>query len=471
MVHGLVSCLTGKGGNPSGACAPPGKTNGMNEAFLQFIWQYQYFNRSALATTDMEDVEVIDPGTLNRNQGPDFLDARIRIGRTLWAGPVELHVKAGDWRQHGHDGDPQYGNVILHVVWEDDTGAVHPFPVLELSGRIPRVMEDTYLGWMRNLRRIPCEDQLLSQRLSPSKAWLSGLLVERLQRRADEILSRLAMCGGDWESAFWWQLARNFGYRVNADAFEDMARSLPPTLLGRNRHSIQQLEAMLLGQCGLLEVRPADAYVELLQREYRFLKHKYGLHPARTPVKFLRMRPQNFPTVRLAQLARLLHEMERPFSRLLAVQSLEEAERLLTVTANDFWHYHYRLEKTAGFMEKTLGGEMVANILINTVIPYVHAHACQSDRPDLRTRALSWLKEIGPERNAAVQVFIEGGGKARSAADTQALLHLEREYCSRRRCLECEIGRRLMTGQRPMAHGISPETTQVLTSASGPPAM
>ena len=442
----------------------------MNEAFLQFIWQYQYFNRSALATTDMEEVEIIDPGTLNRNQGPDFLDARIRIGRTLWAGPVELHVKAGDWRHHGHDGDPQYGNVILHVVWEDDVGATCQVPVLELGGRIPRLLEDTYLGWMHNLRRIPCEAQLLSQGLSPSKAWLTTLLEERLHRRSDEILSRLAMSGGDWETAFWWQLARNFGYRVNADAFEDMARSLHPTLLGRNRHAIQQLEALLLGQCGLLEVRPTDAYVEMLQREYRFLKHKYGLHPVRTQVKFLRMRPQNFPTVRLAQLAMLLHEMERPFSRLLAAQTLEEVERLLTVTANDFWHYHYRLEKPAGFMEKTLGRGMVANIIINSVVPYLYAHALQTGRPDLRARAHRWLQDTGPERNAAIQVFLDGGSKASSAADTQALLHLEREYCSRKRCLECEIGKRLMTGRHTHGECINPETAQVLISVSGPPA-
>lgn len=442
----------------------------MNEAFLQFIWQYQYFNRSALATTDMEEVEVIDPGIPNRNQGPDFLDARIRVGKTIWCGPVELHVRAGDWSHHGHDGDPQYGNVILHVVWEDDVGAAYPVPVLELGGRIPRVMEDTYLGWMRNLRRIPCEVQLLSQGLSPSRAWLTGLLEERLQRRSDEIISRLALCGGDWETAFWWQLARNFGYCVNADAFEDMARSLHPTLLGRNRHSIQQLEAMLLGQCGLLEVRPTEAYVELLQREYRFLKHKYGLQPVRTQVKFLRMRPHNFPTVRLAQLAMLLHRIERPFSRLLAVQTVEEAERLLTVTANDFWHYHYRLEKAAGFMEKTLGQGMVDNILINTLVPFLYAHAHQSGRTDLRKRALTWLQETRPERNAAIQVFMDGGGKAASAADTQALLHLEREYCSRKRCMECEIGRCLMTGSRLSGNCVSPETTQDLISASTPPA-
>lgn len=434
----------------------------MNEVFLQFIWQFQYFNRSGLFTTDTEELEVIEPGTPNRNQGPDFLDARIRIGRTIWCGPVELHVRAGDWRHHGHDGDPQYGNVILHVVWEDDVGAAYPVPVLELSGRIPRVLEDTYLGWMRNLRRIPCEGQLLRHDLALSRAWLTGLLEERLQRRSDEITSRLVICGGDWEAAFWWQLARNFGYRVNADAFEEMARSLHPTLLGRHRHSIQQLEALLLGQCGLLEVRATDPYVELLQREYRFLKHKYGLHPVRTPVKFLRMRPQNFPTVRLAQLAMLLHDLERPFSRLLAMEALEGAEALLTVTANDFWHYHYRLEKSSTFMEKTLGREMVSNILINTVVPFLYAHACQTGRPEGRARALRWLQETVPERNAALQVFIEGGCKASSAADTQALLHLEREYCARKRCLECEIGRRLMTGNRPMTDGISPEKGQAV---------
>jgi hypothetical protein len=450
---------------------PAGQSIGMNEALLQFIWQNQYFNRSALLTSDMDEVEVIHPGTLNLNQGPDFLDARVRIGRTLWCGPVELHVRSGDWVAHGHTGDPLYQNVILHVVWADDVRTGSAIPVLELAGRVPRVLEDTYLGWMRNLRRIPCEEQLLRYALSPSRGWMAGLLEERLLRRSEELTARLSTCGGDWETAFWWQLARSFGYRVNADAFEEMARSLPMTLLARHRQSIQQLEALLLGQCGLLEVRPTDPYVSLLQREYRFLKHKYGLHPVKTHVKFLRMRPQNFPTVRLAQLAMLLHRIERPFSRLLAMETPQEASRLLTVTANDFWHYHYRLEKSSAFMEKTLGQEMVANILVNTVVPFLYAYGRQALDIRQRYRALQWLRESCPERNAPIRVFLEAGCRVASAADTQALLHLEREYCSRRRCLECDIGQRLMKGDFSPVPEVSPEKVPDAISVSEPPSI
>jgi len=436
----------------------------MHESFLHFIWQRQYFNRSALQTSDLEPIEVLSPGVLNCNQGPDFLDARIRIGATCWCGPVELHIRSSDWQRHGHHGDPHYGNVILHVVWEHDADSPRGIPVLELSGRIPRVMEDTYLGWMRNLSRIPCERELVRQGLRPSAGWLRKLLTERLERRADEIEARIAGASGDRETVFWWQLARCFGHRVNADAFEEMARSLPLSLIGRHRSAVQQIEALLLGQCGLLEVKPLDPYVALLQREYRFLKHKCGLHPVRTPVKYLRMRPHNFPTVRLAQLAMLLHRQDRIFPMMMDLTDLHEVFRILTVTANDFWHYHYRLERPSAFLEKTLGREMVGNILINAVLPFRYLQARQRADAEGRDRVMEWLSQLEPEANVAVRVFLDGRQRAASAAETQALLEQEREYCARRRCLECDVGQRLMSA--PGTSGLQPEPCQSRNSSA-----
>lgn len=416
----------------------------MNEAFLQFIWQYQYFSQHDLQTTAGEEIEILSPGMLNRHQGPDFLDAKVRINHILWCGPVELHVKTGDWHLHGHHSDPQYQNVILHVVWMDDASRHSSHPVLELSGRLSKILEKVYIGWMQNLARIPCESEMKRYSMYPSEGWMSKLLEERLIRRSEEIRAALEVTRGDWETCFWWQLARSFGHRVNADTFEELARSLPVGLLSRHRYSVQQLESLLLGQCGLLNIQSSDTYVQLLQREYRFLQHKHRLHPIRSMVKFLRMRPHNFPTVRLAQLAMLLHRIHQPFQQLLSLESLEEACRLFTVTANDFWSYHYRLEKGSAYLEKTMGRDMLMGLIINAFAPFLYAYAQHYSAPKYRVRALQWLSKADPEVNAYLRVFLVSGQKPVSGAETQALMELEREYCSRKRCLACDVGQRLM---------------------------
>ena len=417
----------------------------MNERLLQYIWQQQYFNRDSLESTESEPIKILAPGKLNTHQGPDFSAARIRIGETEWAGNVELHIKTDDWLRHGHQHDQTYDNVILHVVWEHTRSIDSSVPVLELQGRVPALLKDDFLRWMQNMSRVPCEAERTRLGIMPGEPWKEQLVRDRLETKASLILSNLEFLTGHWEEVFWWQVARNFGYSVNADAFEEMARSLPLSMVSRHRNLIQQVEALLLGQCGLLGGKYEDPYALLLQREYRFLRHKYGLSMIRTPVKFLRMRPSNFPTVRLAQLSMLIHGSHQLFSVVRELHTIGEVRALFSITANDFWHYHYRLDKSADFMQKTLGKTMVDNIIINTVIPTIYAYGKHRQDNQFIEKSLRWLHETSAEMNTVTRIFFGEGNTAVSAFDTQAVLELEKNYCAFKRCLECEIGRKLLT--------------------------
>jgi hypothetical protein len=363
-----------------------------------------------------------------------------------WAGNIELHVLTRDWLAHGHHHDRGYDNVILHVVWEH-TGTIDAqIPVLELKDRVPHFMLSTYSYWMQQLRTVPCEDERRRQQAQPGKAWLDKLVRQRLDKRSEWIENRRKLAGGDWEEVFWWGMTRSFGQHVNADAFEELARGLNRTILGRHRSQIHQIEALLLGQARLLNIRTEDPYVQLLRREYGHLRHKLNLNGIRSPIKFLRMRPMNFPTVRLAQLAMLIHSEDRWFSKIRNMKEPKEVEKMLTVTANDFWHYHYRLEKESGFQPKTLGRNMIHNIIINTIVPTLYAYGKIMNEAADMTKALDWLKAIPAEHNMATRFFEDPHWQPRDALASQAILELEREYCQQKRCLDCEIGIRLLSG-------------------------
>src|SRR5690606_196510 len=289
----------------------------MTERLLQYIWQFQYFNKNELQTSSGERVQVIHPGTLNTHQGPDFTDAKILIGNTTWAGNVELHLQTSQWQQHGHHQDKNYNNVILHVVWQDDNSTNRlNIPVIELQQRISNHLTARYQEWMQRNSFIPCDNVITQVKEITLRAWLDRLLAERLTRKADGVFDFLKQTNNNWEDAFWWLLARNFGARVNADTFEQMARSIPLKLLARHKNNLLQLEALLMGQAGLLNETFNEDYPTMLQKEYVFLKNKYKLQPIYMTTMFLRMRPVNFPGIRLAQLAMLVHHSSHLFSKI-----------------------------------------------------------------------------------------------------------------------------------------------------------
>ncbi|HRG23826.1 MAG TPA: DUF2851 family protein [Chitinophagaceae bacterium] len=419
----------------------------MNERLLQYIWQFQHFAASELLTTSGEPVQIIHQGQYNTNQGPDFSGAKIKIGGTTWVGSVELHIRSTDWDKHKHQLDRNYDNVILHVVWEDD-GWSYPVPVLELRGRVPGLLLNRYTLLMENPGFIPCEKNITGISELSWTSWKVRLLAERLERKSALLYQFLEQNGNHWEEATWWLMARNFGIKVNTEAFENMARSLPVTLLAKQKHQLILLEALLMGQAGLLvDEKPADKYYNLLQREYRFQQNKYQLRPITVPIHFLRMRPGNFPTVRLAQLAVLLFQSESLFAKIKETRSLEELKRFFDITANDYWHYHYSFDETSTYKPKKLGMVMLDNIIINTIAPLLFTYGSYHQEQEFKDRAIQWLEQTAAESNTITRSFLKLGVGNKNAFDSQALIELNQSYCDKKRCLECTVGAGLLRSQ------------------------
>jgi hypothetical protein len=417
----------------------------MNERLLQFIWQFRYFNRQTLQLTNGENFHVIYPGLFNTNQGPDFLNAKIRIGNAVWAGHVELHVKTTDWYKHAHQQDRNYDNVILHVVWQDDMpGRAGRMPVFELCNLVPKMLLDHYETWMNSQSYIPCGPQAGQVDDIIWITWKERLVVERLQRKSGIIFSYLLENRHHWDETCWWLLARNFGIVVNSDAFELVARSLSVNLLAKHKNQLQQLEALLMGQAGLLNEKFVSHYPIMLQKEYLFLRRKYGLQPICGQVHFLRMRPSSFPTVRMAQLAMLVHTSAHLFSVIRETESLKELREMFSITANDFWHYHYNFTESATYKPKNLGEQMIDNIIINTVIPLLFAYGRLHKEEQYTDRALQWLRELASEKNTITFGFSQLCIPNKNAFDSQALKELKTNYCDERRCLDCVVGNALL---------------------------
>ncbi|MGZ5190058.1 MAG: DUF2851 family protein, partial [Flavisolibacter sp.] len=285
-----------------------------NEKLLQFIWQNQYFNRSELFSVKGEKIDILSPGKINFNQGPDFLEAQIKIDNTVFVGSVELHLQTSMWEDHGHSSDINYKNVILHVVLVHDKDLLLNIPVLELQPRISKILLERYDGLMHAPELIACSKSISEIKEIIWTGWKDRLVAERLFRKSKMIFDYNEQNQFHWEETFWWMLAKNFGMKINSEAFEALAKSLPLTIIGKHKHQVIQIESLLFGQAGLLNTKFREDYPKMLQREYRFLKKKYSLQPIHIPVHFLRMRPGNFPTIRLAQLAGLINNSAHLFS-------------------------------------------------------------------------------------------------------------------------------------------------------------
>ncbi len=416
----------------------------MTERLLQYIWQFQYFNPNNLITDEGEPLQVIHPGTLNTNQGPDFTDAKIKIGNTIWAGSIELHIKTSDWKNHKHSSDKNYKNVILHVVWQNDVHLNLPFSTLVVQDKIPKVLLNKYDELMNENSFIPCEKSIHQINELTWQSWKERILVERLENKTRVIFDYLQKNNNHWEETFWWLLAKNFGIKLNSIAFEKIAQSLPVNILAKHKDQIHQTEALLFGQAGLLEADFSEDYPKLLQKEYQFLKKKYNLQKIEGYMIFLRMRPSNFPTVRLAQLAMLVHKSLHLFSKIKEATDVKSIKALLNVTANDYWHYHYVFDETTAFKKKNLGEQMIDNILINTVVPILFAYGHYHNENAFKDKALLWLEYITAEKNAITKGYASLHIENKTAFDSQALIQLKNEYCNKKRCLDCSVGNKLI---------------------------
>lgn len=424
------------------------------ERLLHYVWLHRLFPLAPLRTTDGRALEVIDPGQPNTDAGPDFFNAKVRLDGTLWVGNVELHLRASDWMRHGHQHDAAYDSVILHVVGEAD-GQVcrtdgQPVPQLLLA--CPPEVRRRYDELCRADAFPPCRPVLASVHPLKVHAWLTALQAERLRQKAGDIGRRLEQTGGNWEDVFFITLARNFGFGLNADAFEAWALRLPLRAVGRQRDNLFQLEALFLGTAGLLDEVPvsrsdppaeADDYLEGLRREYAYLCRKLAL-PAHLPAdrwRFLRLRPDNFPHVRLAQLAWLCHEREHLFSLVLEARTTDEVRALLQVQTSDYWteHCHFG-PPLPRHRSRRLSPASVDLLLLNTVVPLLYAYGLHRQDDSLCRRAGRLLEELPPEDNSVVRQWVAAGLVPRSAADTQALLQLKRAYCDRHDCLRCRFG-------------------------------
>ncbi len=421
----------------------------MKEDLLHYVWRMQRFERAGLVTTANQAIEILQPGLYNTHAGPDFLNARIRIGDTLWAGNVEMHLKSSDWFLHNHQSDEAYNNVILHVVLEEDQpvtrGNGEPIPCLEMKKRIPKKLAAHYLRLLHEESWAPCEAQLPGVHELTRKLWLGRLAAERLEHKARSIARELENNKENWEESFYQSLARSFGARVNAEPMFLLARNTPLLLLGKHRNSLFQMEALLFGQSGLLQGPFEEEYPLSLQREYRFLQKKYQLAPIpAVSWKFLRLRPANFPTIRIAQLAALCFQASSMFSKALAARNIREVENLFDVKLSNYWWTHYSFGKESPRKQKALGRDTIHLIVINTIAPFLFLYGQRKGETRFQEKALEFLENLRPENNAVISRWKELSMPADSAFHTQALLQLKNEYCDHRRCLECAIGNAIL---------------------------
>lgn len=421
----------------------------MKEDLLHFLWRTRRFELTGLRTTEGEPLEILSPGNHNTHAGPDFLDARLRIGGTTWAGNVEMHLTASEWLRHGHQTDAAYGNVILHVVLEEDQPVLRNdgtrIPCLEMRNLVPPGIAATYQKLLHNEHWIPCHNHFHTVPQMTRTLWLDRMLVERLEQKTTAIRTALEANGGDWEETFYQFVARNFGLKVNAEPFEALARSLPQRILARHRDSLPQLEALLFGQSGLLPDQTDEAYPNELKKEYDFLRKKYGLMPIEAVQwRFLRLHPGNFPTIRLAEFARLVQRSAHLFSRILEVETQKDVEALFTVKLDGYWLTHYTFGNVSPQKNKSLGKDAVRLLTINTIVPFLFLYGKMRGEEAHKDKALHLLESLPPERNAILDGWQRLGVEPPSAYQTQGLLQLKNVYCDKKRCLECGIGAGLL---------------------------
>lgn len=416
----------------------------MNEKLLQFIWDNGFFETTGLCTVEGEALQILFAGTWNKDQGPDFLGGHVAINGVEWIGNIEMHVLSTDWELHGHGQDPNYDNVVLHVVWKHNRKIRSDIPVLELQHRVPSHMLDRYKAWMESASPIPCISDLSAVHFSQISSFLESLKMERFRERAMQVQQLVSISGMDWQEAFWHAIAKGFGYKVNAEAFERIAQTIPYRILLKHRSSLVQLEALLMGQAGLLRSDTADHYARLLFREYAFLKKKYGLQKCYAPVHFLRMRPGNFPTIRFAQLSMLIHQQPDLFRSIKDGLPLGPIQELLKIGTSEYWESHYRFSEISVTCAKVTGEQFIDNVVTNVILPFLMAYHHHIGNNEASDTFMKWLHLLPPETNSILLEFGRAGVKAQHRGESQALLELHKRFCSQLNCLSCAAGRQLL---------------------------
>lgn len=423
------------------------------EQLLHYCWKHRLFPLDGLRTTEGEEVEVIDPGLHNHNAGPDFFNAKVKIGGQLWVGNVEIHDRASDWFLHGHEKDVHFNNVILHVVGLADTQAetadgCRP-PQMELQ--VPEQVRHNYDELIKTDSYPPCYRIIPSLSRLTKHSWMSALETERLERKTEDIKRRADRCQGSWEAAYFVTMARNYGFGINAEAMEQWALSIPLNDVGHHRDDIFQIEAFFMGQAGLLDplsiperhrqAAITDEYFFRLNNEYRFLAHKFSLQPIDFHCwRFLRLRPQNFPHIRISQLANLYFHRRANLSQLIECKDIKSVKELLSTSVTSYWQTHYAFGCESKPNEKHLSDASLNLLLINTVVPMLFAFGRHKLDDTLCDRAFDFLEQLKAEDNHITRTWKDIGLDVENAGDSQALIQLKNEYCDRRDCLRCRFG-------------------------------
>lgn len=421
----------------------------MTEEFLHYVWKFKLFNQQQLITTTGSEVEIIKSGSYNTDSGPDFFNAQLKIDSTLWAGNVEIHIASSDWKKHSHQSDKAYDNIILHVVYEaDDTikrVSGEEIPTIELKDRIDEKIYSNYQNFKSSKNWIPCQATINSTPQLIINSTIDKLILERLERKSTAIINSLQLNNNNWEQTFYQHLARNFGFKTNSEPFELLAKSIPLLALGKHKNSLLQIEALLFGQAGLLDQHFEDKYPQGLQNEYLFLKHKLKLQAIDSHLwKFLRLRPVNFPTIRIAQFANLIINSSHLFSKIIETENITALHKLMNAGVSDYWKTHYIFDKSSRNSTKQLGEDSINNIIINTIVPFLFVYGKQKNDDNYVERALQFLEHTKGENNTIITKWDSLKMPVKNAYSTQALLQLKNEYCDSKKCLHCSIGNYLL---------------------------
>lgn len=417
----------------------------MTEAFLHYLWLNGLFT-SPLTTTLGEPIKVFTPGFHNIHSGPDFSDARLSIGNTVWAGNVEIHVNSSDWFKHGHQHDDAYSNVALHVVYNDDApGALRGIPVCELNSKIDLDLFNAYKKFISDAHFAPCTRHISRISQIDMTLWLERMLIEKLEHKADFIQDVLTLSQGDWEEVLYHSIARSFGFSVNALPFEMLARSVSYKILAHHADNQFQVEALLFGQAGFLTHDLLDTYGQELFKEYTFLRKKYNLVPVSSSLwKFLRMRPANFPTIRISQFASLISRNAGLLSGIIAKPTVNEITDLFMTEASDYWSNHFVFDKETPGKPKALGQSSARLLVMNAVLPFMFVYGTSTGNESLSGKALAFYEQLPGENNSVISQWKEAGLDVSTAFATQALMNLKTSYCDKRNCLNCRIGNILL---------------------------